>query len=91
MSDRKRFDALWARVEVALLAIGRLVPDGHVVAVTHGGVMYATERRLGGPDRGRLSNLEGCWLDVEEDRFRLGERVLLVDPAETLAIEADRI
>ncbi|MEZ5178127.1 MAG: histidine phosphatase family protein [Acidimicrobiales bacterium] len=89
--DWEHDDPLWERVEVALLAIGRLVPDGDVVAVTHGGVMYATERRLGGPDRGRLSNLEGCWLRVEDDRFHLGDRVLLVDPAETLAIEADRI
>ena len=78
-------------MEIALLAIGRLVPDGDVMAVTHGGVMYATERRLGGPDRGRLSNLEACWLTVEDDRFRLGERILLVDPTETQAIEADRI
>ncbi|MBX3285517.1 MAG: histidine phosphatase family protein [Actinobacteria bacterium] len=89
--DWEHDDPLWERVEVALLALGRLVPDGDVVAVTHGGVMYATERRLGGPDRGRLSNLEGCWLRVEDDRFHLGDRVLLVDPAETLAIEADRI
>ncbi|HEX2578345.1 MAG TPA: histidine phosphatase family protein, partial [Aquihabitans sp.] len=28
---------LWERVQVALLAIGRLVPDGDVLAVTHGG------------------------------------------------------
>ena len=89
--DWEHDDHLWERVEIALLAIGRIVPDGDVVAVTHGGVMYSVERRLGGPDRGRLSNLEAFWLTVEDDRLRLGDRLLLVDPAETQAIEADRI
>ncbi|CAN5708662.1 hypothetical protein BH10ACT1_BH10ACT1_39680 [soil metagenome] len=82
---------LWERVEIALLAIGRFVPDGEVVAVTHGGVIYAVERHLGQPGRGRLSNLDAVWVEVVEDRFRLGERLALVDPATTLAIEADRI
>ncbi|QXC60126.1 histidine phosphatase family protein [Aquihabitans sp. G128] len=89
--DWESDDDLWARVEVGLLAIGRFVPDGEVVAVTHGGVIYAVERRLGQPGRGRLSNLDACWVEVVDDRFRLGERLSLVDPATTLAIEADRI
>lgn len=84
-------DALWDRVEVVLVALGRLVPDGDVLAVTHGGVIYAIERRLGSPDRGRLSNLDACWIDVVDDRLSLGPRLSLVDPAETTAIEADRI
>ncbi len=82
---------LWERVEVALVALGRFVPDGDLVAVTHGGVMYAVERQLGGPDRGRLANLDAVWVEVTGDRFRLGERLSLVDPADTMAIEADRI
>jgi probable phosphoglycerate mutase len=84
-------DALWARVEIALLAIGRLVPDGDVVAVTHGGVIYGVERRLGGEGRGRLVNLGACWVEVVDDRFTLGDRITLIDPADTLAVEADRI
>jgi probable phosphoglycerate mutase len=84
-------DVLWARVEVALLAIGRLVPDGDVVAVTHGGVIYGVERHLGGEGRGRLVNLGACWIEVIDDRFSLGDRITLIDPADTLAIEADRI
>jgi len=84
-------DELWDRVEVALLVIGRLVPDGDVVVVTHGGVIYAIERRLGGADRGRLANLDACWLDVADDRLALGERMSLVAPGDTRAIEADRI
>jgi broad specificity phosphatase PhoE len=83
--------ALWERVEVALAAIGRLVPDGDVVVVTHGGVIYAIERHLGGNGRGRLANLDATWISVEGDRFRLGERLSLIDPADTLAIEPDRI
>ena len=82
---------LWERVEVALLALGRLVPDGDVVAITHGGVMYATERRLGAAGRGRLSNLGGVWLEVVGDDLRIGDRIDLIDPDEALAIEPDRI
>lgn len=84
-------DDLWERVEIALLAIGRLVPDGDVVVVTHGGVIYTVERRLDGADRGRLANLGATWLSVEADRLRLGERILLVDRDHTQAIESDRI
>lgn len=83
--------ALWARVEVALVAIARLVPDGDVVVVTHGGVMYAVERHLGSPGRGRLSNLDAVAVTSTATGLVLGDRVSLVDPAITLAIEADRI
>ena len=82
---------LWDRVEVALVALGRLVPDGDIVAITHGGVMYAIERHLGAPDRGRLANLGAVWLEVTEDRLSVGERIDLIDPSQSLAIEADRI
>lgn len=84
-------DALWARVEIALVAIARLIPDGDVVAVTHGGVIYGVERRLDGAGRGRLPNLSACWVEVVDDQFILGERVALIDPAGTLAIEIDRV
>jgi probable phosphoglycerate mutase len=89
--DWESDDALWDRVEVALLALGRLVPDGDVVAVTHGGVMYAIERRLGAPDRGRLSNLGAVWLEVTGDAMAIGPRLDLIDPTTSTAIEADRI
>mgnify|MGYP000517590196 CR=1 FL=1 len=68
-----------------------LVPDGDVVAVTHGGVMYAIERRLGAPDRGRLSNLGAVWLEVVGDQMAIGPRLDLIDPSTATAIEADRI
>lgn len=84
-------DVLWGRVEVALLAIGRLVPDGDVVVVTHGGVMMAVERVLGHPDRGRFTNLGAVWLEVVDDEVVVGPRVDLIDPANAEPIEADRI
>jgi probable phosphoglycerate mutase len=83
--------ALWERVEVALVALGRLVPDGDVLVVTHGGVMYAIERHLGAPDRGRLSNLGAVWIEVVDDRLVIGERMDLIDPSQATAIEPDRI
>ncbi|MCU1353223.1 MAG: phosphoglycerate mutase family protein [Acidimicrobiales bacterium] len=84
-------DAIWERVEVALLALGRLVPDGDIVAVTHGGVIYAMEEHLGSPQSGRLANLDGRWVRVDGDRFTLGDRVSLLEPAEATTIERDRI
>src|SRR4051794_19903306 len=37
-ADWESDDHLWERVEVALVALGRLVPDGDIVVITHGGV-----------------------------------------------------
>lgn len=80
------------RIEVALTAVARAVPDGEVAVVSHGGVVYAIERRLGGHDRGRMANLEGVVLTVDgSGAMVLGERLLLVDPTHTAAIEVDRI
>lgn len=86
-------DVLWDRVSLALLAIARAVGGGDVLAVTHGGVVYAIERRLGSPGRGRIDNLGGCVLEVEAgtDRMVLGERLVLIEPDEATPIEADRI
>lgn len=84
-------DHLWPRVEVALQAIGQLVPHGDVLVVTHGGVMYAVEKRLGSPGRGRLANLDAFEVDLVDGKFRLGERHSLVDPSDTISIERDQI
>jgi broad specificity phosphatase PhoE len=89
--DWESDEDLWERVEVALVALGRLVPDGDILVVTHGGVMYAIERRLGAPDRGRLSNLGAVWLEVDGDELTIGPRMDLIDPLGAAAIEADRI
>lgn len=89
--DWESDEVLWPRVETSLLAISLLVPGGDVVVVTHGGVIYAIERRLGEPGRGRLANLGGCHLVVDGEHFRLGERLMLIDPSDSIMIEADRI
>ena len=68
------------------------MPDGDVLAVSHGGVVYALERRLGALGRPRLSNLDGVHLEVTEDGdVTVGERISLVDPTHTVPIESDRI
>ena len=76
-------DVLLVRVVAALGRIHDLAPGGEVLAVTHGGVVYAIERALGAPFD-RLANLGGRWIEVGPggDLRRLGDRVVLVDPDE---------
>jgi broad specificity phosphatase PhoE len=75
-------EALVERATVALAHIHELVPDGEVLAVTHGGLVYALERELGAGFV-RLPNLGGRWVDVDAGGARrLGDRVVLVDPDE---------
>ena len=75
--------ALIHRVLAALARVHDLAPDGEVLALTHGGVIYALEARLGSPFE-RLANLGGRWMEVGPggELGRLGERVVLVDPDE---------
>ena len=83
---------LWSRLEIGLVAVSRLLPDGSVLIVTHGGVIYGLERTLGEVGRPRLANLDGVRLEVRSDESMVvGERVSLIDPSHTLAIEIDRI
>lgn len=71
-------ERLRARVLHALRRIHDAVPDGDVLAVTHGGVIYVLEDHLG--DRfHRLANGEGRWVEIDGDKLVLGERVLLVN------------
>jgi len=66
----------------ALRAIDRMVaavPDGTVLAVSHGGLIMAVEQQLGA-DAGRIGNLEARWLVAAHGRLTLGERVKLLDP-----------
>lgn len=76
-------DVLLVRVVAALGRVHDLAPGGEVLAVTHGGVVYAIERALGAPFD-RLANLGGRWIEVGPggDLRRLGDRVVLVDPDE---------
>ena len=76
-------EALLERVVLAFGRIHDLAPTGEVIAVTHGGVVYAIERQLGAPFD-RLANLGGRWVELGPggQPRRLGERVVLVDPDE---------
>lgn len=74
------------RVVPALGRIAALAPGGVVLAVTHGGVVYALEAHLGITDGGHLANVAGRAVDLridpDGDRLTAGDRVLLVDPGE---------
>lgn len=75
-------ESLIERASAALVRIHDLVGDGEALVITHGGLVYALEGRLGASFV-RLPNLGGRWLEVGPDGpERLGDRVLLVDPDE---------
>jgi broad specificity phosphatase PhoE len=70
------------RAVAALRRIHDLVPDGEVIVVTHGGLVYALEAMLGAGFV-RLPNLGGRWVEAGPDGpTQLGARVVLVDPDE---------
>jgi broad specificity phosphatase PhoE len=76
------WEADHAVFERAVAALGRvhdLAPDGEVIAVTHGGLVYVLEGHLGAPFE-RLPNLAGRWIDVGPggELRALGDRVVLV-------------
>lgn len=72
-------EALVVRALRALRHIGREVPGGDVLAVTHGGLIYAVEGHLG-QDMSRIANVEGRYVTVDGERVTLGERMLLAEP-----------
>ena len=76
-------ERLLERVRAALGRVHDLTPDGEVIAVTHGGVVYALEGRFGAPFE-RLANLGGRWMEIGPggELLALGDRVVLVDPDE---------
>ena len=59
-------------------AVERLAarPGGPLVVVTHGGVIRAVERHLGGDPRS-TANLSGRWVDSDDDGLRPGPVVAL--------------
>jgi probable phosphoglycerate mutase len=75
-------DALLARALGALRRIAAALPGGDVLVVTHGGLVYTIEAHLGAGFE-RLANAEGRWLEVDGERLRLGDRLLLADPQDT--------
>ena len=85
-------DVLLERVLRAIATIlTELDGADDVVAVTHGGVIYALERHLG-VDFQRIPNLGARFVSVDATgRMALGERLLLVDPDEVLVTSPDQI
>jgi broad specificity phosphatase PhoE len=78
------------RVLRALERIHEAVPDGDLLAVTHGGVIYVLEDHLG--DRfHRLANGEGRWIEIDDDKLVLGDRVLLVNDDGTPVTVPDQL
>lgn len=72
---------LLVRALRAVHRIGRELPGGDVVAITHGGLVYALEQHLGA-EFARIANVEGRWFVVAGDRIELGDRLLLAEPAD---------
>ncbi|MEY2420122.1 MAG: glucosyl-3-phosphoglycerate phosphatase [Acidimicrobiaceae bacterium] len=83
-------ESLRARVLGALRRIHESVPDGDVLAVTHGGVIYVVEDHLGGGFH-RLANGEGRWVEIDDDKLALGDRVLLVNDDGTPVTVPDQL
>ncbi|MGE3619065.1 MAG: histidine phosphatase family protein [Acidimicrobiia bacterium] len=72
-------EALRTRASAALARLHAAVGGGEVVAVTHGGVIYALEALLGA-SFAPVPNLGARWIVVGPDGpVALGERVVLVD------------
>jgi probable phosphoglycerate mutase len=78
------------RALTAIVRLAGLVGAGDALAVTHGGLIYAVEEHLGA-SWSRIPNLGGRWLEVEGDRLRLGDRVVLVDPHDVSVTTPDQI
>jgi probable phosphoglycerate mutase len=81
----------------ALIEIGRQVPDGEVLAVSHGGVIRVLRRLLADTDT-VIPNLGGSWFTVHLEptvRIDAGEVVTLIEdldgPGPAQAAEAERL
>lgn len=83
-------DSLLERVLRGVQRIHETVPDGDVLAVTHGGVIYALEGHLG-ESFVRMANGEGRWIEIDGDTLRLGDRMLLVNDDGTPVTVPDQL
>jgi broad specificity phosphatase PhoE len=88
LADRRRppgfepVDTFRARVVGAMGRTRAEVGAGAVLVVAHAGVVYQVERHLGAPFE-QLPNLAGRWVESGgPDSWRLGERVVLIEPGE---------
>jgi probable phosphoglycerate mutase len=74
-------EQLLVRALRTLQRITDAAQGGDVLVITHAGLVFAVERHLG-QDHTRLANVEGRWVTVDGDRLRLGERLVLAEPAD---------
>lgn len=88
LDDRRRppgfepDEGFQSRVFAALDRVRDTVPAGDVLVVAHAGVVYQVETVLGSGFE-PLPNLGGRWVGSDDGGpWRLGERVVLVDPDE---------
>lgn len=72
-------EALLGRALAAIDDLHAIHTGGTVIAVTHGGLIYAVEQSMGA-DFERIPNLGGRWLRLGDHRHELGDRIVLVDP-----------
>jgi probable phosphoglycerate mutase len=85
------------RALAALIEAGRAIPDGEVLAVSHGGVIRVLRRLLADTDT-VIPNLGGSWFAVHHEpvlRVDAGEVVSLIEdldgPGPAQAAEAERL
>ena len=71
-------EPLLVRVHEGLARIRAEVPGDDILVVTHGGVINALEASFG-LDWTRVPNLGARWFVWDGHRFRLGDRIDLVD------------
>ena len=83
-------DELLMRALRVLVRVHLALPDGDVLAVTHGGLIYAVEGHLGERFQ-RLANGEGRWVEIDDDKLRLGDRTLLVHDDATPVTVPDQL
>lgn len=88
LEDRRRppaFEgeaAFQDRIAGALDRVRTQIPGGDVLVVAHAGVLYHVEEGLGAGFE-KVANLGGRWIEsADQGPWRLGERVVLVDPDE---------
>ena len=74
-------EPLVRRVRMALDMVVSRSNGDTVVAVVHGGVIYALEGLFGVPHE-RIGNLGGRWFGMDNGELVLGERVHLLDKSE---------
>lgn len=71
-------ESLIIRSSAAIFDVALQIPEGDVLVVTHGGVIYALEEHLGA-ERQYLPNLGARWVELSGGTLRLGPRAELID------------